>query len=481
MKYLSIFMGLFISCSVWAQSNQVILSHLPTTLHEYSIYDYGAKCDGSTNDSAAINLAEAKAAAAGGGYVTGYGTCAISSALVYHDPRVVFLAKNYGDGAHTVGNFDNGWSLKWTGAGGATMLTISATAGAGNQALFGNGIHGVTFDCNSLAAIAVQLGSVQGSEFHGMMFLECTTAAIDLVPVSTLGDTTSVQKDSFFGTSCRIVSNTGICARLRGNGAGTANTSFVSFYDTNIVYKNGEGIQLLDTDNVRFFGTQMTRAAAGTAIGVEVSGDAGGGFSRSDFFYDLSPGAGGVTIRGTETNPVAAQNIQIIGYDITNSAPTIVTGTGVTGVTVYKENGHILGGGMANASFGGNDSELSSAITACPATASVCLYNGSTDGFRFYDGTGSWLIRQDGSHNLQFVRQAGTGGILMSSTITMGASTGIILPVTTVGSLPGCGAGQKGEIYAVSDATAPTYNAALTGGGAVSVPVYCNGSAWTSH
>jgi len=33
----------------------------------------------------------------------------------------------------------------------------------------------------------------------------------------------------------------------------------------------------------------------------------------------------------------------------------------------------------------------------------------------------------------------------------------------------------------VSDATTPTYNGALTGGGAVYVPVFCNGSAWVSH
>lgn len=38
-----------------------------------------------------------------------------------------------------------------------------------------------------------------------------------------------------------------------------------------------------------------------------------------------------------------------------------------------------------------------------------------------------------------------------------------------------------GDMAYVTDATAPTYNAALTGGGAVVVPVFYNGSAWTSH
>jgi hypothetical protein len=51
----------------------------------------------------------------------------------------------------------------------------------------------------------------------------------------------------------------------------------------------------------------------------------------------------------------------------------------------------------------------------------------------------------------------------------------------TVATLPACNASSKALLLVVTDATSPTYNAALTGGGAVVVPVLCNGSAWTSH
>jgi len=47
----------------------------------------------------------------------------------------------------------------------------------------------------------------------------------------------------------------------------------------------------------------------------------------------------------------------------------------------------------------------------------------------------------------------------------------------TVATLP---AGTVGDRAYVTDATTPTYNAALTGGGAVVVPVFYNGSAWVS-
>lgn len=48
----------------------------------------------------------------------------------------------------------------------------------------------------------------------------------------------------------------------------------------------------------------------------------------------------------------------------------------------------------------------------------------------------------------------------------------------TVATLP---TGTVGDTAYVTDATAPTYLGALTGGGAVTTPVFYNGSAWVSH
>jgi hypothetical protein len=47
--------------------------------------------------------------------------------------------------------------------------------------------------------------------------------------------------------------------------------------------------------------------------------------------------------------------------------------------------------------------------------------------------------------------------------------------------LPTCGAALFGQGAIVSDATAPTYNGAYVGSGTVQVPVYCNGTTWTTH
>jgi hypothetical protein len=52
----------------------------------------------------------------------------------------------------------------------------------------------------------------------------------------------------------------------------------------------------------------------------------------------------------------------------------------------------------------------------------------------------------------------------------------------TVATLPTVAQGATlGDHAYVTDATSPTYNGALTGGGAVKVPVFFNGTAWVSH
>lgn len=50
----------------------------------------------------------------------------------------------------------------------------------------------------------------------------------------------------------------------------------------------------------------------------------------------------------------------------------------------------------------------------------------------------------------------------------------------TVSTLPAASAALKGARAFVTDATSPTFLGALTGGGAVVCPVFCNGSAWVA-
>jgi len=47
--------------------------------------------------------------------------------------------------------------------------------------------------------------------------------------------------------------------------------------------------------------------------------------------------------------------------------------------------------------------------------------------------------------------------------------------------LPACAPSLSGQSAIVSDASAPTYNGVYANGGTVQVPVYCDGTHWTTH
>lgn len=78
-------------------------------------------------------------------------------------------------------------------------------------------------------------------------------------------------------------------------------------------------------------------------------------------------------------------------------------------------------------------------------------------------------------------------GIEQDGSLSMGGASNTVIDTNrifrlrsyTVATLPTVG--TAGRLAKVTDATAPTYNATVTGGGAVDVPVYDNGTNWTCH
>jgi hypothetical protein len=72
-------------------------------------------------------------------------------------------------------------------------------------------------------------------------------------------------------------------------------------------------------------------------------------------------------------------------------------------------------------------------------------------------------------------------GYAISGVNVIDASRLVKLAPYTVTSLPTCNTANQDKLAVVTDATTPTYRGALTGGGSVRTPVYCNGSAWEAH
>jgi hypothetical protein len=78
--------------------------------------------------------------------------------------------------------------------------------------------------------------------------------------------------------------------------------------------------------------------------------------------------------------------------------------------------------------------------------------------------------------------QAGTGACGTGNSVVYdGTSLGCGAPQrpsSTVANLPACNAGNTGLMYIVTNALAPVGLSAVTGGGAVTIGVICNGSSW---
>ncbi|ACL61103.1 glycosyl hydrolase family 28-related protein [Methylobacterium nodulans] len=71
------------------------------------------------------------------------------------------------------------------------------------------------------------------------------------------------------------------------------------------------------------------------------------------------------------------------------------------------------------------------------------------------------------------------GGMSVAGSLTL---TGLFKAAAyTVSGLPACNATTRDMLAVVSDATSPTYRGALTGGGAVRTPVFCDGVSWSAH
>lgn len=177
------------------------------------------------------------------------------------------------------------------------------------------------------------------------------------------------------------------------------------------------------------------------------------------------------------------------GVVVLATTPTITTSVAVAGSANTVTIAGASTGDKPTFTTSGSDTNIGMTLTAKGTTS-----------FVFGNASGDWFHVTGPTTPANYVTESGAAAGGDVSLITAGSDTnvsldltpkgtgvikissgGVLLPLTTVAALPSCAAGTKGLLAAVSDATAPTYNASLTGGGAVSIPVYCNGTAWTAH
>lgn len=91
---------------------------------------------------------------------------------------------------------------------------------------------------------------------------------------------------------------------------------------------------------------------------------------------------------------------------------------------------------------------------------------------------GKILLQTGGSGAAATAQNTQVTALAINSGIGAGTIQHTVFVVSSLPSCPTVGAGSEAF---VTDATAPTYNTALTGGGAVGIPVFCDGTIWKAH
>ena len=170
----------------------------------------------------------------------------------------------------------------------------------------------------------------------------------------------------------------------------------------------------------------------------------------------------GTTMCWNESNGVQESDM-IVGQGGLDVFPVSSSGT-ISSTPVFYVNSMGNGGLTGSLSIGNNlnlANGKSVVFTDSTTNKSSYLYQ-DTDGYVKIATAGG-----DSTSDIQ------AGNLRVTNNLT--------LATTTVANLPTCSSSTTDVFRAVSDAKSPTYNGALTGGGSTTIPVFCNGSAWTAH
>lgn len=278
------------------------------------------------------------------------------------------------------------------------------------------------------------------------------------------------------------------------------------------------------TLGVNTLGTVCTTCGHDIAIGTDSMRNAAGNVEigiGDDTFLNEGSGASDNIAIGEQTyesnsSSTGVFNIAIgvttfQGASLTNGSKNVVIGSGgvANGCTTCASNvliGHQVGLNITN---GGNNVLVGYQSGETLAGNGANTFVGSLTGQNVTTAAQNTLLGEAAGRT---TFATGSGVILIASgknTVDTPASstsnyinienilkvTGTNTPATSVSqfagavqltavataSLPACSATYTDSFAAVTDATSPTYNGTLTGGGAVHVPVYCNGTAWVTH
>jgi hypothetical protein len=396
-----------------------------------------------TNDATNIQRAIDYVGRSGGTVFFPQGNYLLKSGLTINKSQV-HLQGVGGYGTFDVGDVRSiqGTKFTWDGTAGSTMLTISPTEGASNQALKRVRVSDISFVGNGMfmAGTGMMVRSTQYFDFSNLYFQNFKYVAIATHVVTTLGEARDTTRGVFRNIGIRqldsaAASGTGMTL----DGQTGANTNNVDFESISIIHQNGHAIELLNGDSNRFYGVTINRASGGRGSGVYLNASATNGLNaRGNVFYYIAPGAGGVFSKG-RTNFNADRNrfyfystengepvpyvepgsnidYQTDRYSIMSGSLAINKSTGALANTKLEVRGNVLIGSQANATQA--LALVNSAAGAFGTGVNIdAVYSSAVWNGKLYIGTreinGAGVYRYDGGTT--FTRITFASGRIMST------------------------------------------------------------------
>ena len=383
----------------------------------------------NTTIQAAINAA----AANGGGIVQiPVGVCTVAANLTVNNSYIGFKCVGP-DGIHTGTVVPTACSLKWTGASGGAIMTISAPTGSTSDSfLTGISIEGITFDGNAgLAANALTLQSMRNSRFQnlyaqsfngGYVFYIGTVHAT----TSNFGDSCDTQFNlfdnisinQFAGSSIGIYLDAWLNASYENDGCGG---TFNTFRNIDMGTSSGQGLVFHGADNNQFYNVRIYDTV-NTVRAVEFTIASGGGITypaNSNVIYHMSTNAH-IYADGQSTNPGCVAYTSAFGLTSCTQANKIYDLDKLDGTPdpTVEPGAQLIWTNTTGAAFGQQSGPLAIGDTAANAltaranigNASLYLYNQSQDQLVFANATDVWGINIDvATHNLEAVTSSGGG------------------------------------------------------------------------
>ncbi|MDE2098396.1 MAG: hypothetical protein KGL39_14175 [Patescibacteria group bacterium] len=530
-QFLRVRCSAYTSGTVSVTINTSTANGLPSAIQDkggqvFNVRAYGAKGDGSTDDTAAIqaviNLFSGQGTnnCTSGAVLLSQGTYDISSTLVYYGGSSCALLL---EGAPQAARGDTGAVIKWTGA---THVPMFVSMG-GNQVRLQN----ITLDTNSVASSGAVITA--DNVYSGTLSQAITTIGSQTVSVSSTTNITTgtwIHVDS--GSSFEVVQVTGtgtgtITANFQkthlngaayGGGPGSSGTYFQHDTVLNESYTNGVGVYIGNAtggstpqvDTIHFFNT-LVRGSSTAYAGVQTSG---GGNIKQFFFR-------GGSVTGFQ-----------YGFYIGNSAETAISDVDFAGDTVasiYNNNASpmlvsgceleegtgavfVSGPGISSSAFrltminnhwninppsaspiiqwngpmilmGNEFGPINSANPAYLNDPAIFYHNVAIVSIgNYYGGTVAGVVpiyrtgTTELANNVTSLGDIGGNGNLSSGVRLTDILT---LQGVAFSKVTACSANYAGMIAHFTDSTTNTWGATITGGGADDVEGRCNGTAWT--